>query len=306
MNQAEFSTHASGLKNESFPTRRTVVKLFLGALPAVPAVASVVKIFSLSSRERPRVPRTTVPPPPPVPELFSVELKKDPSLTSEAYLNLLATKLRTPETLQAYFNQRMKYVSEDRDHWQPATETIGRVADGKMLGDCDDYAFLAREIVRRQGHNAHVVYLPSHAECMWITKRPDGRFDGHSMGTFNYDCNGNRIYYRFRVDRERAKGYPSIGEALQSLCLKYRECPINELRAKKKKEQLRDFTLNPQAVTVMEVKNFASFFFVSKTEPVLHETHVCNADYFAPTGPVAYTPPYSQPIPGLKGGETNP
>ena len=60
----------------------------------------------------------------------------------------------------------MQYTSdpEENDIWQPALATIIRYeGDIEMHGDCDDYAFLAREILRRQGHeSAQVVRIPNH------------------------------------------------------------------------------------------------------------------------------------------------
>jgi len=102
------------------------------------------------------------------------------------------------------------------------------VENGKMLGDCDDWAFLAREILKRQGKQAFVVGLPKHAECFWIEKRIDGRFDAYSMGTSGLDYNG----FRDPNSSEAKKGYATIQEAFSSLLKKYGTTAIGTLNGK--------------------------------------------------------------------------
>jgi len=146
-------------------------------------------------------------------------------MTNKEYLIYLSRNLNTLEKLHWFFKYLMEYKKDikrggqkRRDYWQLAKETIERVEKGKMLGDCEDYAFLAREILRMQGKPAHVVGIPGHAICAWVEKK-NGRWHAYSVGTFGVDINGNR--YGKRVDSTKVKGYSTIKSALNSLMPKY-------------------------------------------------------------------------------------
>lgn len=166
---------------------------------------------------------------------FHEEKEKNSSLTPDEYLNLLAKRLDSPEKLAVFFDGMMSYLHDDveqkdadyktaniggkMDYWQTPEETIARVDHGQMLGDCDDFAFLAREILKRQGENAHVIMVPGHVECIWVKKRPDGRYDAYSLGTFGFDKNGN--IFGMHANSEKEKGYATIKDAVNSLMEKY-------------------------------------------------------------------------------------
>ena len=160
--------------------------------------------------------------------------QQTPEMSDSQYLDYLAKNLDTPQKLHLFFELFMRYVHDDpkkagadhytpnlggTDYWQLAEETINRVKEGKMLGDCDDYAFLAKDILRKQGKIAYVQGIPSHAICIWFEKNPSGNWDAYSMGTFGLDKNGNR--YGMSVDQEKEKGYATLEEALNSLMPKY-------------------------------------------------------------------------------------
>lgn len=132
------------------------------------------------------------------------ERKKNPQTTPEDYLKMLANELDTDERLGLFFQKFLEYQSDiskpdapkgkvnenDRtEHWQTAHETISRVSGGKMLGDCDDYSFLVREILRRQGKLAHVVVIPGHAICIWLEKNTHGKYIAYALssGEFSKD-----------------------------------------------------------------------------------------------------------------------
>jgi tetratricopeptide (TPR) repeat protein len=157
-----------------------------------------------------------------------------PEMSDSQYLDYLAQNLDTPQKLHLFFELFMQYVYDSNDpnnplkkgtntsngeYWQLATETVERIEDGKMLGDCDDYAFLAKDILRKQGKISYVQGIPSHAICIWFEKKPNGNWDAYSMGTFGLDKNGNR--YGMPVDQEKEKGYATLEEALNSLMPKY-------------------------------------------------------------------------------------
>lgn len=151
---------------------------------------------------------------------YNVEKLRSPGLTVEQYLDRLAQELHTPQLIAWYLRVCMEYRPDGPEDWQSASRTVQRIEKGVSLGDCEDYAFLAREILRRQGYNAHVILVPNHAECVWLTRDSAGRYFGWSLGTFGLDCNGER----YQSTREFTHGgFSSAREALQSLMTKYRE-----------------------------------------------------------------------------------
>ncbi|MBI2117608.1 hypothetical protein HYT95_01790, partial [Candidatus Peregrinibacteria bacterium] len=113
-----------------------------------------------------------------------------------------------------------------------------------MRGDCDDYAFLARDIIRRQGKNAHVVYIPGHALCVWAEKDAEGKYHAHAQDTFGFDHNGNRYGRDESRDREKAKGFTKLIDALNSLMTKYRFPGLGL-------QEGQDYTLDENAITIM-------------------------------------------------------
>jgi hypothetical protein len=166
---------------------------------------------------------------------FSYMREKNPKMTKNEYLEYLAQHLKSPQDKHLFLELFMEYTSdnsfrkiidkkkvkegEERDYHQLAPQTVGREENGKMLGDCDDYAHLMREILKRQGITAFVLCIPEHAVCVWFEQRPNGLWDAYSMGTFGYDKNGNQ--WGMEQDREKAKGYKTLKEALNSLMEKY-------------------------------------------------------------------------------------
>lgn len=182
--------------------------------------------------------------------LYRDEKAKNPKLTTGQYLDMLGKKLDTEEKLAVFFEQFLWYASDDGDYWQTAEETVQRTDEYEkggahyMRGDCDDYAFLAREILRRQGKNAHVVYIPSHAICIWAEKDADGKYHARSQGTFGSDHNGNRYGRDYPRDREKAKGFTKLIDALNALMKKYRY-PGLGLR------EGQDYALDENAIWIM-------------------------------------------------------
>ncbi|MFA6528767.1 MAG: tetratricopeptide repeat protein [Candidatus Gracilibacteria bacterium] len=176
---------------------------------------------------------------------LDVTQKKHPEMSDDQYLDYLAANLNTPEKLAIFFELFMRYEYDDpsrnpnpqstnagpyassisgKDYWQVATETIHRIENGKMLGDCDDYAFLAKEILKRQSKRPYVLGIPMHAVCIWFEQKPDGNWDAYSLCTFGLDKNGN-LHGKLE-DPEKAKGYPTLEEALNSLMPKYDESGV--------------------------------------------------------------------------------
>ena len=175
--------------------------------------------------------------------------------TDEDYLSYLAKSLDTPEKLHYFFHFFFKYTSDiekttltvvdgcekgetrAKDSFQSASESVNRVdpKTGEMLGDCDDYAFFARDIMRRRGESAFNMYIEgtnkvpgaadnpeektsAHSLCVWF-EEIDGRWHAYSMGTFGFDHNGN--WSRSGEEEKNANGFDSKKLALESLMEKF-------------------------------------------------------------------------------------
>jgi tetratricopeptide (TPR) repeat protein len=156
---------------------------------------------------------------------FNHEKSKNPNLSKDQYLDILATRLNTPEKLWDFLQTFMRFIPdpEGKDYWQTAGETISRIEGDKMIGDCDDVSFLAKEILTRQGKKPFVMYIRSknigHATCVWVEKNQFGKFDAFSLCTFGFDKNGNQ--YGKKTDPKKEKGYDTAKEAINSLMVKF-------------------------------------------------------------------------------------
>lgn len=161
--------------------------------------------------------------------LYRDEKAKNPHLTAGQYLDMLAKKIDTEERLAVFFEQFLWYALDNGDSWQTAEETVQRMEEYEkggahyMRGDCDDYAFLAREILQRQGKNAHVVYIPGHAICVWVETDTEGEYHARAQDTLGFDHNGNVYGPSIPRDRKKAEGYTQLIDALNSLMVKYKE-----------------------------------------------------------------------------------
>lgn len=157
--------------------------------------------------------------------------------TLNSYLTKLANTLKTPQKISQFLDIKMKYTPDiDRsgkktDDWQLAYETLKRQEGGKMLGDCDDYAFLAKELLSRihdpSPISAHVMGIPGHAICIWLEKNKYGNYDAYTIGTFGFDKNGfNSREGRRDPSRNREcpinhHGFSTMEEAINSVMKKY-------------------------------------------------------------------------------------
>jgi len=80
----------------------------------------------------------------------------------------LAELCDTPEKLSAWLRRNIRYVTDKekhgvKDHWQTAGETLR-----DRTGDCDDFAILARAVLRLQGYNAKLLSV-----TQWVGYRRD-------------------------------------------------------------------------------------------------------------------------------------
>jgi hypothetical protein len=90
-----------------------------------------------------------------------------------------------------------------------------------MLGDCDDYAFLAKDILLRQGKHAQVMYVPNHATCVYVERGADGNYNAFSIGTFGFDKNGDVYISKLGRSSQSEQGHTNIRDALNSLMVKF-------------------------------------------------------------------------------------
>lgn len=116
--------------------------------------------------------------------------------SKEDYLNMLAKELNTPEKLGLFFKLFFEYKYDDvrgswgmlassgAEVWQSAQVTLDKVHKGMMQGDCEDWAFFATDVLKRQGRNVHVIIVPGHAASAWSEKRPDGKYDFYCLDTY--------------------------------------------------------------------------------------------------------------------------
>lgn len=119
---------------------------------------------------------------------FEEAKKGNPDLTAKEYLKMAAEDLDTPEKLGVFFDTFMRYEYDFRDYWQLPEETVMRIENSRMIGDCDDYAVFAQGILKLQGRHALALIFspPDHAECFWVEREADG-YTGYSLGTYGLD-----------------------------------------------------------------------------------------------------------------------
>lgn len=163
------------------------------------------------------------------------EREKNQSLRAEEYLKMLARELNTPERIATFLMGFMKYThdssdpmnrlskgtEEDRgEYWQTANETVTRIENGFMLGDCEDYSFLAREILRRQGKLAHVIHTPGHATCIWLDQRNDKKYNAYSLSSEGFGNNKKMLKFG-EYNIESVEGYSTAKKAVEAILKKY-------------------------------------------------------------------------------------
>ncbi len=136
--------------------------------------------------------------------LFPDELKNDPSLTPDMYMDRLAGHLKTPHNLGLFLRLFFHYTIDtddekqplrkgsaksQKEYWQTPSETLMRVENNCMLGDCDDITALCCALLSRMGKNPVGLYIHgytlSHYTCIWAEKRGDG-YIVCDMGTHGF------------------------------------------------------------------------------------------------------------------------
>jgi hypothetical protein len=126
--------------------------------------------------------------------LFPEELAKDPTLTAEQYMDMLTKRLKTPQDIVMFLRLFFKYTLDtddveqplkkgtratQKEYWQTPTETLVRVENNRMLGDCDDVSLLCNAILTRMGKQPVILYIHgnvfAHFICVWLEQR-NGRY----------------------------------------------------------------------------------------------------------------------------------
>ena len=169
----------------------------------------------------------------------------------EKQAKLVICTIDTPEKLYVFLKDFMKYTPDDSDqdgyideYWQTWSETLQRMKNGKFLGDCDDYAFLARYILRHHGYEAHVMRIPKHAFCIWVKKDENSRFHASSIDTKGLDQNGD-LYGDDKDDQEAKKGFDTLEEAVNSVRRRFKDLFKNGA-----------FEINPGKIYLSEIPSF--------------------------------------------------
>jgi len=125
---------------------------------------------------------------------YHYELMNNTSVNNpQEYIEYLAERLNSYEKLAAFISNFMEYTLDEIEYWQPSIETVERISFGKMLGDCDDWAILARDILRLQGVNAHSVLVPGHMTTFWLEQDDEGNYSAYTLGTMGFRKNGERV-----------------------------------------------------------------------------------------------------------------
>ncbi len=182
--------------------------------------------------------------------LYAAEKKLNSQLTTDRYLDMLAEQLRTPEDLAFFQRYFMEYAFDSTDvtkplsrgtavsygeYWQTPEETLLREENGKMIGDCEDQAFLLQAIVERWGKTVIPLNIPNHITCIWIDENADRTYTAWDMGNHGLDCNGCRfgmnndgvrVSARYCKSPDDISGFSTPIEALRSILQKYHTHPL--------------------------------------------------------------------------------
>ncbi|MBM3250347.1 MAG: transglutaminase domain-containing protein [Candidatus Omnitrophica bacterium] len=90
-------------------------------------------------------------------------------------LERVTSFVHTPTQLAGWLSRDFEYIFQLGDGWQPAEETIN-----KGTGDCEDFAVLAQEVLKRLGIRSDIVIVKlkglniAHAICLW--QEEDGSY----------------------------------------------------------------------------------------------------------------------------------
>lgn len=169
-----------------------------------------------------------------------------PTVSEDEFISLLATWHRTPESLERFIEMKMLYVFDSPvkgvrgrhihgrlfnsgEYHQTPVETIDRYefGDNKYVGDCDDYAHLLKAILKKQGHDAMVVYVPGHATCVWTVKSGD-EYTAYDLGTFELKSATSK--YKFHAVHDVLQRYVSESDSIRKGSVYVSKADYDQLR----------------------------------------------------------------------------
>ncbi|OGJ58903.1 hypothetical protein A2635_01760 [Candidatus Peribacteria bacterium RIFCSPHIGHO2_01_FULL_51_9] len=166
--------------------------------------------------------------------LYPEEHEKNPNMTPEQYIALLAKALDSHEKIHAFFKEFWRYAHDSPDrndslkegtdenhgeYVQTPAETIARIKNGRMIGDCDDLALFSHAVISQQpSRNPHIICQGDHLYTAWIEERIQGGYDAFSIDT-TLECNGD--FYRSEQDNDKGQ-YESATDALVTLLRPHR------------------------------------------------------------------------------------
>lgn len=160
-----------------------------------------------------------------------------PSLTPEEHIIWLSQRLKTPEELARFLQSHMRYEKDEEGGYaQSPSETVmtaQKTTDGKMTGDCKDFAILSQELLAEMGILSQVAVLDLadgiHAVCLWAEKNHHGKYHAYCLdnGTLEKDDSFSR---GIGQPPKLLEGYSSIQEALNAVLEQYYEKNGNRCR----------------------------------------------------------------------------
>src|SRR3989338_710188 len=160
---------------------------------------------------------------------FSTLKQAHQTLTPEEYIVWLAGRLKDQKELARFLQSNMRYEDDIEGNAQPPHETVmtaTKTIDGKMTGDCEDYAILSQRLLAEMGILSQVVYMNmikgGHAVCLWVEKNHHGKYQAYCLdnGILAKDDNFTR---GIGQPPNAPEGYNSIRDALDAVIANYRD-----------------------------------------------------------------------------------
>lgn len=168
--------------------------------------------------------------------LYPEEKEKNPDLTPKEYLAFLAEALDSHEKLDIFFREFWEYMEDSmhdtgssfrnevrtilEDYVQTPEETLMRIKNGRMQGECDDVAYFSYVIISQQeGRNPHMISRGDHFYTVWVEERGQGRYDAFNITNAGLECNGN--FYDPSQDTGQGT-YGSVTDALTAILRDYK------------------------------------------------------------------------------------
>ena len=121
----------------------------------------------------------------------------------------------------AFLDYFMLYQTEQvSDYFKFGSLCLLSQKDGCISGDCDNYAFISRDMMRYGGENAHCLSIRVDQGNKWhlvcvLVKKKRGKYHAYSLCNFNISHNG--VIHGMDETPTSLKGYDTEEEAILSL-----------------------------------------------------------------------------------------